>query len=143
LLCFFSHHVRREFKSHSWQGVLDTTLCEKVCQWFTAGGWFSLGTPFSSTNKTVTGYNWNIDESGVKHHNPNPFATSLELLLLQYPSISTSYGCLRSVCCSQWCLFLWIVNYLLLHMFSLTFIVFLLYRITSWPYIQFYLLFWW
>ena len=27
-------------------GVLDTTLCDKVCQWF------SPGTPVSSTNKT-------------------------------------------------------------------------------------------
>jgi len=29
-----------------------TTLCDKVCQWLTTGRWFSLGTPFSSTNKT-------------------------------------------------------------------------------------------
>ena len=27
------------------RGVLDTTLCDKVCQWLTAGQWFSLGTP--------------------------------------------------------------------------------------------------
>ena len=33
----------------SWQGVLDTTLCDKVCQWLAAGRWFS---PMSSTNKT-------------------------------------------------------------------------------------------
>ena len=26
------HHQRCEFKSHSWRGVLDTTLCDKVCQ---------------------------------------------------------------------------------------------------------------
>jgi len=31
------------------QGVLDTTLCDKVCQWLVAGQWFS---PVSSTNKT-------------------------------------------------------------------------------------------
>ena len=31
---------------------LDTTLCDKVCQWFATGRWFSLGTPVSSTNKT-------------------------------------------------------------------------------------------
>jgi hypothetical protein len=31
---------------HSWRGVLDTTLCDKVCLWF------SLDTPVSSTNKT-------------------------------------------------------------------------------------------
>jgi len=28
------------------------TLCDKVCQWLTAGLWFSPGTPVSSTNKT-------------------------------------------------------------------------------------------
>ena len=34
------------------QGVLDTTLCDKVCQWLATCRWFSLGTPVSSTNKT-------------------------------------------------------------------------------------------
>jgi hypothetical protein len=34
------------------QGVLDTTLCDKVCQWLATGSWFSLGTLVSSTNKT-------------------------------------------------------------------------------------------
>ena len=34
------------------RGVFDTTLCDKVCQWFETGQWFSLGTPVSSTNKT-------------------------------------------------------------------------------------------
>jgi hypothetical protein len=33
-------------------GVLDSTLCDKVCQWLAAGGWFSPGTLASSTNKT-------------------------------------------------------------------------------------------
>ena len=33
-------------------GVLDTTLCDKVCQWLATGRWLSLGTPVSSTNKT-------------------------------------------------------------------------------------------
>ena len=32
-------------------GVLDTTLCDKVCQWLATGWWFSLDTPVSSTNK--------------------------------------------------------------------------------------------
>ena len=36
----------------SWQGVLDTTLCDKVCQCLETGPWFSLGTSVSSTNKT-------------------------------------------------------------------------------------------
>jgi len=34
------------------QGVLDTTLCDQVCQWLTIGRCFSPGTPVSSTNKT-------------------------------------------------------------------------------------------
>ena len=34
------------------RGVLDTTLCDKVCQWFTAGWWFSPGILVSFTNKT-------------------------------------------------------------------------------------------
>jgi hypothetical protein len=33
-------------------GVLDTTLCDNVCQWLETGQWFSPGTSVSSTNKT-------------------------------------------------------------------------------------------
>ena len=29
------HHQRCEFEPHSWRGVLDTTLYDKVCQWLT------------------------------------------------------------------------------------------------------------
>jgi len=36
----------------SWWDVLDTTLCDKVCQWLATGRWFSPGTPVSSINKT-------------------------------------------------------------------------------------------
>jgi hypothetical protein len=34
------------------RAVLDTTLCDEVCQRFATGQWFSPGTPVSSTNKT-------------------------------------------------------------------------------------------
>ena len=34
------------------RGLLNTTLCDKVCQWLATGWWFSLGTPVSSINKT-------------------------------------------------------------------------------------------
>ena len=37
-------------------GVLDTTLCDKVCQLHATGRWFSPGTPVSSTNKTDHNY---------------------------------------------------------------------------------------
>ena len=38
--------------NHQLRGVLDTTLCDKVCQWLAASQWFFLGTPASTTNKT-------------------------------------------------------------------------------------------
>ena len=38
--------------THSWRVVLDTTLCDKVCQWLATGRWFFPGTLVSSTNKT-------------------------------------------------------------------------------------------
>ena len=34
---------------HIWQGVLDTTSCDKVCRWLAAGWWLSL---VYSTNNT-------------------------------------------------------------------------------------------
>ena len=34
------------------RSVLDTTLCDNVCQWHTTRRWFSPGTPISSANKT-------------------------------------------------------------------------------------------
>jgi hypothetical protein len=34
------------------RGLLDTTLCDQVCQSLAADQWFSLDTPASSTNKT-------------------------------------------------------------------------------------------
>jgi len=39
-----------EFESHSWRGILDTTLCDKVGQQLAAGRWFSPGTMVSSAN---------------------------------------------------------------------------------------------
>jgi hypothetical protein len=43
------YYSRRLSWARSWQGVLDTTLCDKVC---VTGQWFSPGTPVSYTNKT-------------------------------------------------------------------------------------------
>jgi hypothetical protein len=34
------------------RGVLDPTLCDKVCQWLATGRWSSPGIPVSSTNNT-------------------------------------------------------------------------------------------
>jgi hypothetical protein len=46
------HHWSCELEPRTWRGVLDTTLCDKVCQWLEGGLWFSPGTPVSFTNKT-------------------------------------------------------------------------------------------
>jgi hypothetical protein len=46
------HHWSCEFEPRLWRVVLNTTLCDKVCQWLGTGPWFSLGTSVSSTNKT-------------------------------------------------------------------------------------------
>jgi hypothetical protein len=35
--------IELRIESRSWRGVLDTTLCDKVCQWLAAGQWFSMG----------------------------------------------------------------------------------------------------
>ena len=57
----------------SCRGVLDTTLCDKVCQWHATGRWFYPCTRVSSTNNTDR---HDITEiffrSGIKHHNPKP-----------------------------------------------------------------------
>jgi hypothetical protein len=48
---FWMFPMTCDIESRSWRGVLDTTLCDKVCQWLTAGQWLSPGAPVSSTNK--------------------------------------------------------------------------------------------
>ena len=58
------HHLSCEFYSRSWRDALDTTLCDKVCQWLGAGQWFSPGIPVSS-NKTD---HHNITEMLLKWH---------------------------------------------------------------------------
>jgi hypothetical protein len=45
------HYYRCEYEPRSGRGVLDTTLCDKGCQWLVAGRWFSPVTPVSSTNE--------------------------------------------------------------------------------------------
>ena len=45
-----------------------TALCDKVCQWFPTGLWFSQGPPVSSTNKTDR---QDITEILLKQHQTN------------------------------------------------------------------------
>ena len=44
--------MKRKIKNPLRRGVLDTTLCDEVCQWLATSRWFSPGTPVSSTSKT-------------------------------------------------------------------------------------------
>jgi hypothetical protein len=46
------HHQCCEFKSCSWWGVLNTTLCDKVFWWLATDLWFSPGTAVSSSNES-------------------------------------------------------------------------------------------
>jgi len=46
------HHWCYVFEPRSWRAVLDTTVCDNVCQWLATGLWFSPGTSVSSINKT-------------------------------------------------------------------------------------------
>jgi len=53
------------------RGVLDTTLCDKVCQWLSCrsvvfSGYYGFLHQYNWSPR----YNWNIVESGVKHHQP-------------------------------------------------------------------------
>jgi hypothetical protein len=48
------HHESCEIENRSWRDVLDTTLCDQVCQWLATGQWFSPGTPVSSNKRTIT-----------------------------------------------------------------------------------------
>ena len=44
------HQWNSEFERGSWRGVLDTTQCDKVCEWLMTGWWIILGTlAFSSS----------------------------------------------------------------------------------------------
>ena len=46
------HHQRCVFTPCSWRGVLDTILCDKVCQWYATGRRFTPGSPVTTINKT-------------------------------------------------------------------------------------------
>jgi hypothetical protein len=55
----------------SWRGVLDTKLCDKVCQWLaTLSVVFSRYSGVLHQQYWLLWCNWNIVERGVKHHTP-------------------------------------------------------------------------
>ena len=50
--CMHIFQRRKLFPAQARYTRVDTTLCDKVCQWLATGRWFSPDTPVSSTNKT-------------------------------------------------------------------------------------------
>jgi hypothetical protein len=40
IILLVSSNSSWEFEFRSWRDILDTTLCEKVCQWLDIGWWF-------------------------------------------------------------------------------------------------------
>jgi len=51
VICAY-HHWCCGFDFRLRRSMLNTTFCDKVCQWLAVGRWFSPGPPVSSTNKT-------------------------------------------------------------------------------------------
>jgi len=49
---FYANYIENDIISYVPRGVLETTLCDDVCQCLAAGRWFSSGTPVFSTNTT-------------------------------------------------------------------------------------------
>jgi hypothetical protein len=96
------HHLSCEFERHSWWGVHDTTLCDKVCQWLATGQWISPGVPVSSTNKNdhhdITEILLKVVLNTLNHYN-TVWPTSSNLVL--FCSIClTSAAFTRLCCCS-------------------------------------------
>jgi hypothetical protein len=48
-----NHHWSCEFKSRPRRGVLDTTLCDQVCQWLAVGRWFPRYPPLIKLTPTI------------------------------------------------------------------------------------------
>jgi len=61
------HQYSCEFESRSWRRVLDTALCDKVCQCLATGWRYSLGIQLCPTNKNDS-HGINV-ESDVKPYN--------------------------------------------------------------------------
>jgi hypothetical protein len=73
-----------------------TILCDKVCQWFATGWWFSPGPTVSSINKT-------------DRHDITEILLKVALNTIKPSKQSTSRLCLMSYCTSL--CFCWLSNY--------------------------------
>ena len=63
----------QQFKQRSYRCVIDTTVCDQVCQWLTTYQWYPLSPQFFSTNKTNSHDKTEIllKVALIKHHTPN------------------------------------------------------------------------
>jgi hypothetical protein len=64
------------------RSVLDTTVCDQLCQWLAAGRWFFSGTPISSTNKTCRHVDMTeiLLKVALNTINPNLMVSTVELV---------------------------------------------------------------
>ena len=84
------------------QGVLDTTLCDKVCQWLGTGQWFSPCTPVSFSNKTdshdITEIFLKVELNTINPNQTNPFVSLCLQSYQKFKRIATiSYSFNRTV----------------------------------------------
>jgi hypothetical protein len=78
-------------RTRSWRGVLDTTLCDKVFSNLRQVGGFLQTLRFPPPIKLTASYNWNIVESGVKHHKPTYTQNVLKSHFKIFYTVNWSY----------------------------------------------------
>jgi hypothetical protein len=74
--------------------VLDTIVCDKVCQWLAGGQWISLGTQISSTNKTETTVRWHTWQSTLSRYpdyKPTVFALVSKFRVINRETTNTHF----------------------------------------------------
>ena len=71
------------------RSVLDTTVCDQLCQWLAAGRWFFSGTPISSTNKTCRHVDMTeiLLKVALNTINPNLMVSTEELVQSEFSDI--------------------------------------------------------
>ena len=77
------YHWSCEFESHSWQGVLDTILCDKFVSDMQQVSGFLRVLRFPQTIKLTCTISLHIVESGIKYHKPNQTKSIIYYATLQ------------------------------------------------------------
>ena len=82
----------------TWTSVLDTTICDQVCQWLVTGQcFFPMYSGFLHQLNWLPWYNWNIVENGVKTpyqypHHLNQRSIRGIVVTLHWTSVSVSFS---------------------------------------------------